>query len=112
MFSIGNATKYAYKYNILTDTYTKLSDIPYSFGNCSATPIGTDIYLLGSGDSANSQGVYKYDTLTNTYTKMADVPYQFYDGSIVSIGTDIYLIGGGDSKKLFIDIIRTKNLKK
>ena len=70
--------------------------IPYDFYSSSATSIGTDIYLFGSGDSKTN--CYKYDTLTNSYTKLTDIPYNFEDGRAISIGTDIYLVGAANYK--------------
>ena len=81
-----------YKYNTLTNTYTRLADISYNFYQGVAVAIGTDIYLLGSYDSKTT--AYKYNTLTNTYTQLTNIPYQFYQGVAVAIGTDIYLLGG------------------
>ena len=68
--------------------------IPYDFYSSSATSIGTDIYLFGSGDSKTN--CYKYDTLTNSYTQLTNVPYNFEDGRAISIGTDIYLVGAAN----------------
>ena len=85
--------EYNYKYDTITDTYTKNADIPYNFYNRSAVSIDNDIYLLGSGNSDYNKYNYKYDTTTNTYTKNKDIPYSFFSGSAVAIGTDIYLLG-------------------
>ena len=89
-------TRYAYKYNTLTDTYTRLTDIPYVFlfYNGSAVAIGTDIYLFGG--SGNSTYAYKYNTLTNTYTQLTNIPYDFVNSSVAAVGTDVYLFGSGN----------------
>ena len=84
-------SKYNYKYDITTDTYTKATDIPYGFYLGSAVAIGNDIYLLGGNGSKTNN--YKYDTTTNTYTQNKSIPYDFNCGSAVAIGTDIYLLG-------------------
>ena len=69
----------AYKYNTLTDTYTKLTNIPSnSFYSGSAVVIGTDVYLLGGVNSNNRRKAYKYDTLSNIYTSLTNIPYDFY----------------------------------
>ena len=88
----GNSTA-AYKYDTLTDTYTKLTDIPYQFYG-SVASIGTNIYLFGSDSSSYHKYAYKYDTLTDTYTKLTNIPYEFYYGSAASIETNVYLFGG------------------
>ena len=100
----SDASKNNYKYDTLTDTYTKLSDIPYVLCNGAAVAVGTDIYLLGGGTGPNVETVpgeqykynYKYDTLTDTYTKLSDIPHRFYKGAAVVIDTNIYLFGGSD----------------
>ncbi len=93
--SIYVYSKYTYKYDTLTNTYTKLTDIPQQFYDGSAIVIDTNIYLLGGNSgSINPKYTYQYDTLTNSYTQLTDIPYPFYNGSAVAIGTDIYLLGG------------------
>jgi len=88
---------YAYKYDTLTNTYTKLKNTPYVCFSGSAVVVGTDVYLFGSGSGSGSYSTYayKYDTLTNTYTQLTNIPYQFSYGQTVNIGTDIYLFGSG-----------------
>ena len=95
LFGSSNASyyRYAYKYNISTNTYTRLTDIPYDYRDGSTVAIGTDIYLFG-GRAGNS--AYKYNTLTDTYTQLTDVPYTMVFSGIVAIGTDIYLFGSGN----------------
>lgn len=70
ILGIGNTYQDNYKYNTLTDTYTKLSLIPGRTEGLSACPMNTDIYLFG----VSHDNVYKYDTLTNTFTQMNDLP--------------------------------------
>lgn len=93
----GNETNSltAYKYNILANTWTQLTDIPYYFFFGGTTSVGTDIYIFGSHNSSYSKRAYKYDTLTDTYTRLTDIPFNYADMPVVSIGTDIYLFGGG-----------------
>ena len=91
--------KDAYKYNTLTNTYTKLASVPYYFYNGSTVAVGTDIYLLGGTNSKRYN--YKYDTLTNTYTRMTNIPYEFYTGSVAVVGTDIYILGGNTGTDRF-----------
>ena len=56
-----------YKYDTLTDTYTKIKNIPYSFANGSAVAVGTDIYTLGGKN--NSTYNYKF-----TLSLQNDIP--------------------------------------
>ena len=93
----GFSPYYDYKYDTLTDTYTKLSISQLIFYGATVA-VGTDIYLFGGRHYVNGYEQhdysYKYDTLTDTYTKLSDMPHSFYDGTAVAVGTDIYLFGG------------------
>lgn len=88
-----NAT---YKYNTLTNTYTRLKDVPFNSNRSTASVIGTNIYIFGSSVSPYNQA-YKYDTLNDTYTQLANAPYQVYNASSVAYGNSIYLFGGASS---------------
>ena len=81
----------AYKYDIVNDTYTRLTDIPFSCDTGSCVVIGTDIYLIGSN---NSYILYKYNTLTDTYIQLTNSPIKTTSSACVAIGTDIYIFGG------------------
>ena len=95
--------KKAYKYNTLNNTYTQLTDIPYSFQTGCVATVGTDIYLFGGYNNFNT--AYKYDTITDTYTQLANIPYGYYGAGISAVGTDIYLFGTSykiaDKKKVY-----------
>ena len=97
IFGGSGKNQYAYKYDTLTNAYTKLANIPFSFESGSAVVVGTDIYLLsGIWDTY----VYKYNTLTNTYARLADIPYgEFYNGAAIAVGTDIFMFGGSNNVK-------------
>lgn len=86
----------AYKYDTLTDTYTKLTNIPSGYRSGGIALIGSDIYLLGGSENPTKN--YKYNTLTDTYTQLTNIPYNFYDCATASIGTNIYLFSGEESK--------------
>ena len=98
----SEACKMAYKYDTLTDTYTKLTNIPMEVASATITAIGTDIYLINGtyAFSNYNKQVYKYNTLTDTYTRLTDIPISVRTGSSVAIGTDIYLFGGDSDKQL------------
>ncbi len=86
---------YVYKYNTLTDTYTRLRDVPYVYDSGSIVAVDNNIYIYGSaagGVENYSKYAYKYNTLTDTYTKITDIPYEFNQGSAVNINNSIYLI--------------------
>lgn len=65
--SAENKYKYAYKFNMTTRTYTRLSDVPYDVVCGTACVNGTDIYV-GLGTN-NPNIILKYDTLTGTYSE-------------------------------------------
>ena len=94
IFTISGSTRYNYKYNTLTNSCTKMTNVPYKLNDKSSIiSIGSIIYLFG-GDDDTVKTAYKYDTSSDTYTQLADIPYNFYCGSAIAIGTDIYLLGG------------------
>lgn len=91
--------KNAYKYDITTNTFTSIANLPYYSHVPFVVAVGTDVYIIG-GNGGNSTSTvkiawnYKYDTLTNTYTRMSDLPYAAHNIKGISIGTDIYIFGG------------------
>ena len=69
-FCARYGTTTAYKYDVLNDTYTQLTNTPeLYFSANSCIDCGTNIYLFKCDSS--STYCYKYDTLTDTYTKLA-----------------------------------------
>ena len=49
----------------MTDTYTRLTDIPYNFSSGSAVVIGTDIYILGGLYYSTNNYIYRNVYYTN-----------------------------------------------
>ena len=89
LFGGGDSTyqKFTYKYDTLTNVFTKLSDIPIEFSDDIAVTIDTNIYLF-FGKKA-----YKYDTLTNTYTQLASLSYSTDFDVGVRVNNEIYILG-------------------
>ena len=85
----------AYKYNTLTDQYTKLSNLPYLSRKSNAIAVGNDIYIFGGVNDAKNKAC-KYNVVTDSYTILTDIPSTMYNGAISAIGKDIYLFGGYD----------------
>jgi len=85
--SISPYNRYNYKFDTLTNIFTRMTDIPY-------VSVGANIYLLG-GYIYGSENIlhynYKYNTLNDTYTRLEDVPISFTDNPAVAVGTNIYL---------------------
>ena len=91
IFGVYNSKTIMYKYDIQTDTVTKLSSISYTFSIYTVTSVGTDIYLFFEENTA-----FKYNTLTDEFTQLADCPFSFiyaYNSNDIcaSVGTDIYI---------------------
>ena len=97
IFGGGGGETTAYKYNLKTNTYTKLANIPISFRYEPCTASGTNIYLLagiGAGNVANK--LYKYDTTNNTYTQLANRPQPNTGSSLVAVGDNTLYSWGCD----------------
>lgn len=101
IYMFGNGTyqspitnQMAYKYDVSTNIFTQLTNIPYNFQYAKSVNEGTNIYLFGSGVSDYSQYCYKYNTLTDTYQRLTDISRPFARGSIAKVNQKIYLFGG------------------
>lgn len=92
-YSNTNNRQLLFKYNISTETYTRLVDIPKPFTQGSAITINTDIYILGGNNGSDKKQRIRFNTITNTYELLNDLPYSFSDGSAVAINTNIYMFG-------------------
>lgn len=55
--------KYAYKYSTKSNTYTRLTDLPYDFSTGLIEKVGDDIYLFGGGTSATTAYKCVFDIL-------------------------------------------------
>ena len=93
----GNYTsayqKYAYKFDVIAKTFTRLTDMPtprydHSVVYCS----DGYIYIFGGFTSAGMKTGHKYNTYTDTYTQLANIPINFYRGMIADVDDYIYLI--------------------
>lgn len=69
------------KYNISTNTWTAIADLPSVMPRCVTFVSGTDVYILGGPKVSNNPVSYKYDTITNTYTKLNTPPTTFSSSS-------------------------------
>ena len=92
-----------YKYEIATDTWTKLKNFPEpKWLDGHAETVGDKIYLFSAVENWGSNykvvtNVYEYDPAADTYTKKANLPTpQALCGSAVINGR-VYLIAGNSS---------------
>lgn len=91
-------SKTAYKYDTLTDTYTKLADIPNYFYMGVAEAIGNYVYIIGG---AYTSSIYKYNILTNTYIQNTErAPISYLSCSSLNDNGMIYIFGGGQNGSL------------
>lgn len=98
LFGGNNGMYNAYKYDLVNDTYTKLSSIPRKNAVSPSVAVGNDIYLFGYWDYYS---IYKYDVTTDKYTQISFPTGHYSTGSgVVAIGDYIYMFGsdGGETK--------------
>ncbi|KKS93597.1 MAG: hypothetical protein UV68_C0019G0001 [Candidatus Collierbacteria bacterium GW2011_GWC2_43_12] len=74
----SNSQDLFYKYNIATETWTKLATLPELFGQAQMTTDGTVIYAM----RGNTE-LYKYDLELNTWTVMRPFTTGYPYGSLV-----------------------------
>jgi hypothetical protein len=108
-----NAFNLVEVYDILTDTWTQLSSMPFSVSHGRAELIGDAIYVFSGLSSLISEGdghtigsfnnkIMKYDILTDTWTTLTDLGSsnllkRVAPGSYVKSGM-IYVFGGADNQ--------------
>ena len=98
---------YNYRYDILTNTFERMEDVPIHVSFVNAVSIGTDIYIFGTNYFGEQKKAYKYDTLNDSWTQLADIPINYYWGRTAAIGTNIYLMGShsGDNNNYKYDTL-------
>jgi len=85
------------RYNITTDTWSKVANMASARGNGFSGSTGDYIYYMG-GLLDNNKGVSdrneKYDVINNVWSDATKMPTPRFAGMSVTIGDDIYIIGG------------------
>ncbi|MCM3701084.1 kelch-like protein [Paenibacillus macerans] len=97
----GTKTNTTYKYDPLTDTWTKKANMPTTRAASTAAVVGDKIYVIGGYHNVNNKLVRTnvveiYDPLTDTWTKGVNVPVANSWSTSVSIDNLIYVFGGTD----------------
>lgn len=94
----GGTDKTSYKYNVISNTYTKITDIPIS-GSGTSVSIGDNIYLFSSENTT----VYKYNPASNTYEISNDVTLLEYKAGskIIAHNNVVYNIGGNYTNTIY-----------
>lgn len=100
---------YAYKFNTVTNEFTKLTDMPYGGYNLGITNIGNDIYLFGLNNTGKD--VYKYNIIDNTYTSVGEVSDIINSSYAVNINdSKIFVLGGTNtSRKIRVYVLNNKD---
>lgn len=90
IFGSYNSTLF-YKFDTITETYTKLTSSPAYLSGSVVANVGDYIYVTG-GEKLIKK-MYKYSISNNTWTKISvDAPYQLMTTSMFVYGTDIYMV--------------------
>jgi N-acetylneuraminic acid mutarotase len=83
------------EYDTVSDTWTRMADMPSVGPNARCFVIGSDIYYAAPCAWLGRFPImHKYDTLTDTWTVCAEPPAP---GLAVDVGGTIYIVGGTDS---------------
>jgi len=86
-----------YKYDIVNDTFTKMSAIlPDGMAQSGSAIIGDYIYIFGGTRDGGARLTHtvKYDIKANTCTNMTAMPENRNTPGTCVIGTDVYIFGG------------------
>ena len=118
LFGCGNDYVDSYKYDTVTNTYIKLTNVPIKLEHSSTVLIDNKIYLFYGTNAYKITTTlpqitkYKYNHIEivnnidivnkskGAYTQLQDIPCDFTNGSVVVVGTDIYILDG-DAKKVY-----------
>lgn len=96
---IGSPTSVqtTYCYDIATDIWTTLANMPLARHSHAAVAVGTKIYVVGgyySQGSATVNTCYEYDTNNDTWTTLANMPNSLFNHAAVAVGTKVYVFAG------------------
>ncbi|RLG20486.1 hypothetical protein DRN74_05365, partial [Candidatus Micrarchaeota archaeon] len=90
---LGGNLSHFYKYNITTDSWMRLSDVPMPVKDGgSLTYLNGYVYALVGG---TTNKFYRYDPSTNSWSEMANTPGNVKDGaSLTNNGSHIFAFSG------------------
>lgn len=90
-------------YDPITNTWTKLEQMPTKRSGLASVPIGNDIYVFGgqsvNGTFANNE---RYDTKADTWSSEPPLPTPRLGLAAVPVNNSIYVIGGKPSLKAYV----------
>ncbi len=92
----GNHTEHNCEaYSPATDTWTRKTDIPETFGGIAVAPCGGLLYAIGGGFKIVFQTVFAYDAKTDEWTKKTDMPTpRGWSHPAPVVDGRIYVVGG------------------
>ena len=95
-YSISTIRNFNYYYDPSTDTWSTKTNMTTARYKCSASSVGSNIYVIGGTTSSQtySQVVECYDSLTDTWSTKANVSYPTIGLSSEAIGKKVYVFGG------------------
>lgn len=91
-FGGGHQNNKLFEYDMDTNVYTELPNIPYNFGWGGMNGYNGELYIFGGKHATTT--AYKYNPTTQTYTQLADIPVGFVSAISVTLGDKIYLVTG------------------
>lgn len=88
--------QYNYSYNTITNTWTKLANVPILISYTTSAAHNTNVYMFSgkNNTTTGSKSTYQYDTVSNTWTAKANILTNVSESSSETIGDNIYIIGG------------------
>lgn len=100
----GSYLNLAYKYDTLTNSYTQISNLPYTLTNGFCIVQDTDIYIYWNNTGSNIvYYTYKYDTLTDTYAFVGNHNTYLNGYKTIVIGDNVYGFSNNVKKYNLID---------
>jgi hypothetical protein len=94
----GDAVKTCSRYNLNTDTWELIAELPAPARLNGTARLGDKLYSFGgfnSRENLPSASIYEYDVITNTWTQLPDMPEALYYLKGIGFQDSIlYFIGG------------------
>ena len=100
-----------YEYDIATDTFTDLGEIPNNSAGGVKFVYNNKLYIIGGahGDTSVADKVYAYDLITKTWEEKAKMPtLRNFCGKFV-FGDEVYVLGGANDGMYTMDTVEIYN---
>lgn len=85
-------------YDLSTNTWTRIRDLPEPTTHMGQAVVGTTVWLaggfIGNEPGVSTSHVWEYDTLTNTYTPGPPLPAPRGAGTLALLGDQLHFFGG------------------